>query len=272
MLVITGSLQAQITALDTLPVRMSTILTLQTAGPKFISTNSTGFTLYNEDLSVFTNAVFPPAPPGYTYFTMFIPTFMTETLFDTDPTTIEFAVNVQNTTNPSINGTRILRTDGTVLLDDLNHIPYGWSGPGPFATSNSIMNTPEGTRMVLSTSYSVNPPECVVYALPGSLPCLPCSDEMQGWNGDHMLPEPAFLTAFPNPAGSSATVRYTLPPGTGRGWLVFFTLNGAEVKRIPVDASGVKALSTTDLTPATYLYQLITPDGPVDTQRLIVVE
>jgi len=273
-LAITIAAHGQIAALDTLPFRLATVQTLVNAGPKFIRLTGTGFTLFNEDLSEFATTTFPSPPSGYNYLTTNVPYYLTESLFDTDPGTIEFAIVIQNSNFPSMTGWRVLRIDGTVLLDDLGHGLTGWNGPGPFGTSTPIMNTPQGTRMVLSSTYTNGPQECVVYSLPGSLPCLPCSDEVQGWNGDNMAPAPGGggLEAYPNPTHSAATIVYTMPQGIQEGWLLFFTQEGREVLRIPVNGSGSRTINTDQLAPATYVCQLTTRNGPVGAQRLMVIK
>jgi hypothetical protein len=53
--------------------------------------------------------------------------------------------------------------------------------------------------------------------------------------------------------------------------IVFHAMNGAEVLRKPVTGPGDGRVSTSGLAPGTYLYRLVTPQGPVGSQRLVVV-
>lgn len=270
-LVLPFTADAQISVVSTVPYKLSAMINLSAAGPKFISTNATGFTLYNTDLTVFLAVTPPPAPIGYNYLSLFTPIYLTESLFDTDPSTIEYIAVMQNTNNPSQPGVRVYRTDGTVLLEDLTHGMSGWNGQDDLNSSSFIMDTPLGTRMTLSTGGFYPPQETVVYALPGTLPCLPCdgSGVINGWNDEHA---PVLeLLAYPNPTGHNATIHYELPPDEGKAELVFLSINGDVVKRMGVDRSGLLTVTTADMAPGTYLYQLETAKGRIGPERMIVL-
>src|SRR5689334_8338484 len=100
---------AQITALDTVPYKLSDLLSLENAGPKFIHVSNNGFDLYDPDLTLFLAVTYPPPLINYTY-TSTVPMYVTESLFDTDPSTIEFILGMRDTSTTGVFGTRVLRS------------------------------------------------------------------------------------------------------------------------------------------------------------------
>ncbi len=240
--------------------------TLETAGPKLITEASSQMTIYNLDLSVYQVLNIPALSPPFMQEGV---GYITESLFDTDPSTIEFVQSYRDTTECFgcfKYGLRILRADGTVLYNKFQAYLYNRLSLG--VRSEPIFNTTTGTYMVLDTaSYS----HSQIFLLPGHLPCDQCSGAALSNGGEHVALSGTNITAFPNPTSDDATIRYDLPSGITQGSLVFFNAQGAEVKRMPVNGSGTMRITTADLPAATYLYQIETSQGVIGAKRLVVV-
>jgi Secretion system C-terminal sorting domain len=118
------------------------------------------FSLYNLDGTLFKTIQIPPKPytTQYDYFIEFV----SRTLFDIDPTNIEYMVGYHwYDSIGSHREVKIIRDDGTILFDELGAT---WGG-------GAIYSTEEGTKMILiyfdiNDNYS----QTKVFNLPGNLP------------------------------------------------------------------------------------------------------
>ena len=256
--------QAQITEIGVVN-NFSVLQTLPSVGQKFVEmTGQTGFILRNLDLSVFQTVTYGTAPAG-TQWTG--PGLITESLFDTDPSTIEYLVMAVDQSDWTWT-TFIFRTDGTQLL---------MAEGQRFLYEPTAINTPDGTLMFLySPDISGVHSNAHVYSLPGIVPCVACdgtiSAEGMMLGTDDGMGIQGGIRAFPNPAGTQATISYTLPLDAGRATLVISALNGAVVSRMAITNSGTKTITTADLAAGTYLYHIETDDGVIGAKRLMVVK
>jgi len=265
-LLTTITAMAQITLVDTHAERLEVILSLDLSGPKLIDRSDTGFVLYNTDLSPFASVIFPPPPPLF-YYTS-VPTYITEATFDTDPTSIEFLQPIQKT-GGMVNGVRVMRMDGTILLEDTLHSAGGVNGMDEFSTSPPIFTDSTGTYMLLSV---INGPSAL-YALPGSLPCLACDPGSLVTGGDGHLNSAATanMTIFPNPAHSMISIAFQLPAGTHHAQFMLINTQGQCLRSAPVDRSGRMEFDVSDLAAATYLCRLSLETGEVLVERLVTL-
>ncbi|MBL7981902.1 MAG: hypothetical protein JNL52_08855 [Flavobacteriales bacterium] len=165
---------AQISLVGNSPVSLVTIGTLNGGIHliEFFSTNtSTGGTrsIYHPDLTLFRVLNYPAPPSGYAWSSM---GYITEDLFDTDPSTVEFVMTASDLSAPGNFGVFVYREDGTELFQQ---IPGSMvSGIGGLRSSfEPIFTTDEGTFMVVHGS-SVGGPPVNIYQLPGTLPCVDC--------------------------------------------------------------------------------------------------
>ena len=120
--------QAQITQVGTNTNRLLAVHSLST-GTKLLATPAPGIPyttmiLYNPDMTIYRSLVLPPPPPGSSYYSY--PTYFTETLFDTDPTTVEFIISIVDSTYAP--GCMVIREDGTVLFTSLTEFPGYYAG------------------------------------------------------------------------------------------------------------------------------------------------
>ncbi|MBX2978546.1 MAG: T9SS type A sorting domain-containing protein [Flavobacteriales bacterium] len=202
--IIASVVNAQITEVATLPGRMETVRSLEDAGVKFISRTSTGFDLLNTDLSPFLSATYPPLPANCNYLSSPLPTYITESLFDEDPSSIEYMLLYQCEIGGTItNSTIVARMDGSVLLQVDGFGPGGVNGLDLFSSSPSIIQTPLGARLLVNQGINT---ATRIYALPGDLPCISCFDNMEMGNGPTALPSSPSFALFPNPANDQVTI------------------------------------------------------------------
>ncbi len=83
--------------------------------------------------------------------------------------------------------------------------------------------------------------------------------------------EPSPLTVYPNPATSYVTFAYTLQKEAKDAVLVLRSMEGREVKRMPLAAKvGQQLLDTRTLAPGTYSVELLNGGTRLTTERLVV--
>jgi hypothetical protein len=254
---------AQITPLGTAPRVLSNLLNLEVAGPKYIWISNTGFTIYNLDLSPYASISYPALPSGYQYTGG--PHYLTEALFDTDNSTLEFMV----TTYDSLGwlGTRVMRMDGTVLLEEPNHFPGGAYEVVNLSISGCIMSTPDGPRMVLSRW---NPEGSIVYSLPGAFPCLPsCGTLVNGLSDDHAAIQPKLIIQ-PNPAADEVTVQFPLADMQGVSNVVITGTDGRVIGVYDMRGDRTLHIDTSTFSNGQYQCTLISNTKTLASAALII--
>jgi len=121
------------------------------------------FSLYNLDGSLYKTIQMPPKPD--TSSMVEIVGYVTTTLFDNDPSTIEYLVHY-DPCDSALSGApwrvKVIREDGTILLDEAN-ASYNFI---------DVYNTEEGTKLMLLYYYGPYgfPYQKKVFNLPGELP------------------------------------------------------------------------------------------------------
>jgi|WetSurMetagenome_2_1015567.scaffolds.fasta_scaffold64131_2 hypothetical protein len=145
------------------------------------------FSLYNLDGTFYKTIVMPPKPDPSSYF--YYINFITESLFDNDPTTIEYIVAYSYDSIPnaySYNRVKVIREDGTILLDEMNAGTY------------SIYLTEEGPKLMLSYYYAnCTTYQTKVFNLPGQIP-TETNDNNTVMSGNSVL--------YPNPNAGSFSI------------------------------------------------------------------
>lgn len=196
--------------------------------------------------------------------------YISDGLFNKD-SLVEFLF----TTNTSIEApqgaetvfaTYVYNENGTLLFTDSIAGPYYTSVEIP-ETYAPIVNTSEGTKMILSSGY----PNYVVrvYGLAGTLTGVTAAGETQQ-NAQNT--NTGGIKLYPNPARSYTTVQYQLPEGITTAQMVFYDMHSQLVKSFTVDRSfSDLRLSTADLAAGTYYCQLETSSGPLAGKKLVKV-
>ena len=257
---------AQITAIGTADEQLLIIRSLTNAGRKLYSKDASGLQLYNLDLSPFLTIDFPAAPEGSTYFG---PVYFLESTFDTDPSSIEVMMLMQDA---EFNlWTRVIRDDGTVVFEDLQ---YGISAQGGHEDLNGgppLFNGDDGTAyMILSNYPYAVPTVSKLYQLPGTVPCLDCSNSGLGIEPVDLGAAGSKLELMPNPASDMVTIHYALPQGTRSGTLLVYDASGRQVQAITVSGSGTTQLSMTSHAAGSYRCSLMAGQPLLKTRSLIV--
>ncbi len=184
--------------------------------------------------------------------------YLSETLFDTDPG-MEFMYVV-------VNGghyTGIYNEDGSLIFSDS-------ANPAIYFNIHlqqyPIYNTSQGTKMILS--YENVAQEAKVYSLPGTL-----SMGIQEGNSQLIQAQGNISNAYPNPTNSTTRIDYTFLNGVNQGEIVFYDLQGKEIKRYKVDKTFDHLLiSTADIQAGTYFYQLQTTAAASEGKKMLVIK
>ncbi|MGE0635697.1 MAG: T9SS type A sorting domain-containing protein [Bacteroidia bacterium] len=229
------------------------VINFEVSGERYVKINRKGklLSVYQMNHSLEKNIALP-----------FLPTnpvggdilYISQQLFNVDDK-IEFMYVGSN--YPSLGGfTAIYNEEGSVLFTE----------PGtPLVRVNfhqqqyPIYNTSQGTKMILSYSGSG---EAKVFGLQGTLT-----------QSQQLLNENLINEAYPNPAIYSTRIDYVFPKGITHGFIVFYDLQGQEVKRFHVDDTFTYLLvSVDDIAAGTYYYQLQTSLKNSEGKKLVVVK
>jgi hypothetical protein len=243
------------------------LVNLSASGYKYAINDSSTLTLYNLNHTVFQTIAIPPI--GYTlvcYNCLFI-YYISEALFDTNPSNIEYLLYFDDNQSPPVFHIRIYDQSGNTLFSkdsvsggvDANYISY----------QDFISYTSSGVKMILNNQYTGGN---TVYSLPGTLPCNDCTGgQVTALKTNSNTPNVG-ISNYPNPASNQTTVQYTLPQGITTAELVFYSIQGVEVKRFQVtNAFNDVLISTADLEAGTYYYQIQAANGYSAGKKMIVI-
>ena len=185
--------------------------------------------------------------------------YLSQHLFDTDDE-IEFMYikNTSGSNAPFFTG--IYNEDGNLIFSDSG---AAWIKPNYHLQQYPIYNTPFGTKMILSYRKGT----ARVFGLPGTL-----SSDIAKANFE-LVSQGSISNAYPNPAVNYTQIDYSLPNKADEGEIVFYNLNGIEVKRFKVDRTfDVLFVSTSDIPPGTYYYQLQTNLQYSEGKKMVVIK
>jgi hypothetical protein len=186
--------------------------------------------------------------------------YLSENLFSTD-SKIAFLYGYSGSSSANI-FTGIYEEDGNLIFSDT---------AAPIIRTNTplqqypIYNTTQGTKMILSYLNG----HAKVFSLPGTL-----STSIQEANNNLIAMQTGKVSnAYPNPTSNATQIDYTLPVGVNEGEIVFYNLQGIEVKRFKVDKTFNSLLiSTKDIAAGTYYYQLQTTASSSEGKKMVVIK
>ncbi|MBI3502415.1 MAG: T9SS type A sorting domain-containing protein [Bacteroidetes bacterium] len=254
---------------------------LESSGDKYckwsIANNAANnkLTLYNLNHSVFRQISIPLQVDTFNYQIW----YLAEMLFDNDSTDIDYLITNGMFSSAFAPYVKIYNENSSLLFfEDSASVNWGTGSPGGFDYRGPIFNTDSGTKMIL-TKYNnlapITPSQSKVYNLPSKLNCG-CSIG----NGNIATGNPSIISnpnrflsnPYPNPAINSTRIDYTFPSGVNEGEIVFYTLQGKEIKRFKVDKTFDHLLiSTADIPAGTYFYQLQTNSQASEGKKLVVI-
>lgn len=240
--------QAQITP-EKVYAGTSTMVRMSNGDYKYVvSSSSNQYTLYNLNHSIFKQFT----PPAVSNATPASVDYISDRLFDTNASTVEYVASYYNSSTGRAIQTSIISENGTILalLDS--------------AYSVNIFNTNAGTKLLArkegySSTGTLTRLYTRVYSLPGQLALRAATPQLE-----------AEASAYPNPAHEMVTLPYTVPSGQA-GTLQVFDLSGKRVATYQVDGH-VKGLeiSARDLRPGMYVYSVTTSAGTTAGSRFVV--
>jgi len=236
------------------------IVNFAVSGEKYVRINVQGKTinLYNLNHSLFKSISFANFPPSSGNPTIL---YLSQNLFTVD-SKIDFMYLYDNA---SANNTSIYNEDGTLIFqaDSL----YPWEQNNTPQEQYPIYNTAQGTKMILSHQFTN---QAYVYSLPGMV-----TAGIQETNNNLLAAQSKskISNAYPNPTTNSTKIDYTLPDSVNEGEIVFYNLQGTEVKRFKVDKTfSTLLVSTADIAAGTYLYQLQTSVQSTEGKKMVVIK
>ncbi|MBC8046684.1 MAG: T9SS type A sorting domain-containing protein [Fimbriimonadaceae bacterium] len=78
---------------------------------------------------------------------------------------------------------------------------------------------------------------------------------------------------YPNPSVNTTRIEYKLPEGIYSGEIVFYDLQGKEIKRFKVDSTfDSLSISTSEIPAGTYYYQLQTSTENSEGKKMVVIK
>ena len=237
------------------------------ASCKQVGHNSGVINLYNLNHSLYKSITIPPLPHNINGSNAYV-FYISDSLFNVNTANIEYLVDYQDT--DFVSHIYVFDDTGnTIFSKDSAVAQLSW--PDPYR--EFVFYTPNGYKMILFQSTNNN--ATYVYNLPGALPCSECS------NGNLVssvapglrINNGSLMDAYPNPAKNSTTINYELPDGINQGALVFYDLQGKEIKTFTVDRTFNSILvSTADLSAGTYLYVLRAGDNYVGSKKMVIIK
>lgn len=250
---LSGPLAAQITLWASPPEPVTELRSLA-SGTKLlggIDPNTGTRTVYNMDLTVYRTLNFAPAPAGYEWFRM---DYITETLFDTDSTTIEYLMHMRDTLLTLNMGVAVLREDGTILFQAIPGQLLNSLGDHLSGGADAIFSANGQAFMILHTQNADPSLAQQIYLLPGQLPCLDCQGSPVSafaLGTEERTTGAGGLAIRPNPTADRCTVELV---GLQADLLQIWTASGQLVGVRPMNTT-VEVLDTSSLAPG--LYQLV---------------
>lgn len=238
------------------------IVKLSSSGYKYFINDKTTITLYNLNHTVYKTIIFPTLPGGVSSSSKVEVFYLSESLFDTDTSDIEYFVYYRDPS--SICHSAVLDEYGNLLLSkDSTYLTVN-----SYFDVNFISNTNKGVKMIIyQLSGKAN-----VYSLPGNLTCEECN------SGFIAIPDNNFESGsisnpFPNPSSNQTIIEYVLPQGINKADIVFYNMTGQEIKRYKVTSAFKNInISTQEFSSGTYFYQIQASNGFIAGKKMVVIK
>ncbi|NTW33199.1 MAG: T9SS type A sorting domain-containing protein [Bacteroidetes bacterium] len=241
------------------------IINFEVSGERYVNINREGkyISIYDMNHSLVKKINCSSFPLQYgTYMGEVL--YLSDQLFNMD-SKIEFLYCfTDQTTNPNTYYTGIYNEDGEMLFSES---AYAMININVLQQQYPIYNTREGAKIILSYPNG----HAKVFSLPGRL-----NTAIAEANNNLIATQTQssmVSNAYPNPAQSATRIDYTFPNGVNEGEIVFYNLQGNEVKRFKVDRTFDSLLiSTSDLAAGTYYYQLQTAVQSSEGKKMVVIK
>jgi hypothetical protein len=182
------SLDFQSSLINMWPTKLSNTKTVYLDYNQWNMNHQNQFSLYNLDGTFYKTILMPPRPDTSSFF--YFISNISESLFDNDPSTIEYIVAYTYDSIPGnylYNRVKVIREDGTILLDEMNASQY------------SVYSTEEGTKLMLNYIYANGwSYQTKVFNLPGQIPTETIDKNNDFTNTPVLYPNPNAGSFFIN--------------------------------------------------------------------------
>jgi hypothetical protein len=228
---------------------------------KYVFEDSSGFSVYNLDHSIYLSKVVPPQPLFQLPHVYEI-SYLTKSLFDCDSTNVEYALSSTNYEGNYY----VYRTDGTLIFEkDSVTGPYCAGCNDGSTNTQPIYNTPNGAKLMLFNHLPTGEQDSLhIYSLCGKLP------ENYVFNfSQHQQ----FVKIFPNPASSSLTFEISLPDNINKYELVIFDNSAKELRREKIGFGNVKfIIDVSNFSSGVFYYSLASKNKVIQTGKFILTK
>jgi hypothetical protein len=226
------SLDFQSSILHLMPIKLSNTTTKYLDQDQWNMNFQNSFSLYNIDGTFYKTILLPPKPDTTAFFLGI--GYITESLFDNDPSTIEYLVaytydSISSWTSNYL--IKVIRDDGTILMDELHGANY------------IIYSTEEGTKLRIGYYYANGQGiQIKVFNLPGEIPTAVQDKQIETNNTFSIFPNPNNGTFFINFQSQDANHHL----------IDLYTNNGKLIETFK-SSSDLTKISTTGLSNGLYL-------------------
>ncbi len=235
------------------PICQLMIVDFELSGERYVRINrmNPSISIYNLNHTLIKTFFYPSSFTGNVSIL-----YISEKLFDTDDAIEYMLVDGINNSYHTL----IYKEDGTLVFDQ-------WSGPMILINvplqQYPIYNTSQGAKLILSNGAGAD-----VYSLPGTL-----TTGIEIANQSLIKSSNLVSNAYPNPTNSTTRIDYTFPNGVNEGEIVFNDLQDREIKRLKVDKTfDHLVISTADIPPGTYFYQMQTANQASEGKKMVVIK
>ena len=221
------------------------------------------FYLYNLDGSVYKTIQMPVKPdPSATIYSIYA---ISESLFDNDTSQVKYLVSynwdsIPNNTSYQYNKVRVIREDGTILLDEMNaYIYFCW--PLDFSGLGiSVYNTEDGPRLKLNFQFAnLTYYQTRVFTVQGQIP-TGVQDQIPKRTDD--------LVLYPNPNNGSFFLKFK--KFDDRNYMIdLYTIQGKFIETFKSSGNPTH-INTPGLSEGTYLLNTRNNKGVNSTAKMIM--
>lgn len=245
---------AQMTLEHTYPADKAQIILLSNAGRKIAvdDLDNNQIKLYNLNHTLWKTIPVPQIGS----FSAWHYNYTSDNLFNSD-NLVEAAIYYQGTTNLYLYKMLIVNENGQTLqtIDSVSNMLVQTSGTNQFHA------------MAYNSSFTK------VFALPGTIPCEPCSGSLGIAKPENTGNKPVISDAVPNPSSNEVKIFYSLPANVREAELNIFNNEGKKVKSFRVgSAFEYITIDNSELPSGVYYYNLTSNNNVTTSKKMLVIK
>jgi len=145
---------------------------------------------------------------------------------------------------------------------------------GEYKAVNYIMLIPVLTQAIQEQQTTIEKQNNEIQLLKNKIDCIqPCNGSIDNTSPKINNDIPKLDQNMPNPFGNSTIIRYSLPEGSQRTYIVVSDLSGKQLKKYTINNTGAGQIEiqAKEFMAGSYLYTLISNDREIDTKKMIIV-